>query len=239
MKKSFTLIELLVVIAIIAILAGMLLPALQKAREKAYFASCANNFKTVGLGMQLYAADWDDHLPKKIGENGDPKAFWPVTLAQYTEQPLENGWLTRKTTIYSCPTRGAKMANSGGYDYMRGGNKRIMAINWILDGGGSYPTALNGAYKGKIWARLTRFKKSPSEVRHVFAYSGNYSAGFTGGSKPTCELNFPHPGDRANLLFADGHVGILTKKYYEENFGDVNFWSHNGQWPWKAAWLTQ
>jgi len=80
---GFTLIELLVVIAIIAILAAMLLPALQKAREKARQAVCMNNLKQIGSALSIYANEWECYPPNYDGKLGSQTLTWYRMLKIY------------------------------------------------------------------------------------------------------------------------------------------------------------
>jgi prepilin-type N-terminal cleavage/methylation domain-containing protein/prepilin-type processing-associated H-X9-DG protein len=118
--RGFTLIELLVVIAIISVLIGMLLPAVQKAREAAARISCANNLRQIGLAMHLYATDKDPvnpQLPPTRLQRG--MATWAVLILPYLEQEnlyrqwnlsrhyFEQNEVARRTPVktFFCPSR--------------------------------------------------------------------------------------------------------------------------------------
>ena len=138
MKKRFTLIELLVVIAIIAILAAILLPALNSARERGRSAYCTSNLKTLGTAFWMYHDDTDAMVTFDIGfPAGHPTGnhrYWSESIAHYIAQLSENEnelydtMIKGGSTPFTCPTAYG-MGGTVNFDRWPTYKYRVNAIN--------------------------------------------------------------------------------------------------------------
>ncbi len=229
-RVRFTLIELLVVIAIIAILAAILLPALNSARMRGHAASCVSQQKQIGNAMLSYIGDYDDWIPagqeianathgwKGVATNVCPG--WFVRLAPYVGLPVKSGSELdgegrKPGTVFDCP-------QDDGYQYkdITYGRYISYAHDYQYFGDVYAPSSANGVRSGKIQQVTAPSKKFfvidvRKDIQPVWLFSAANGAYISDRHNGNC-----------NCLYLDGHVESKARSHLfalGKNTGNTSF----------------
>ncbi len=203
-RKNFTLIELLVVIAIIAILAAMLLPALNSAREKARQTSCMNIVKNLAAMTILYAQDYDDFVPPTGGVGADytsSKSYpWPGKLAPYFNlQVNTTNWLfpseDKLYKEYICPSdpREPNYANK-----LTWGGK--LSYGYNIDIGGRTGAPFQNVRLGSVRNPSAKYLFMDATDHRITSDTGHVKFAYRHGNEY-----------QLDAAYADGHTGAVSR----------------------------
>jgi len=232
-KENFTLIELLVVIAIIAILAGMLLPALNTAREKARSVNCLGNCKQIGTAIMMYADDFKDRLPcGSQGTLGGPAGTASPYDVAADQRPLYSYLPGAK--IFQCPSdRGQAIPKYGyvspgtcfvayGTSYGTACAGEVGVVQCIANG--YYDTAFMDGGNRVQWTYLKFLARQNTLSTKILAADNIWL-----GSRPiSSALNQWHSKTKkvVNVIWGDGHAASQEMRSTDGASGpDTSAWT--------------
>ncbi len=229
--RAFTLIELLVVIAIIGILAAMLLPALNRAREKANAISCLGNMRQWGLAMGMYSDDWNDYMPYQgDGSTAINASFnlgaWYNTLSSYIGAPslaaLYDATPPRipvpgQKSIWMCPSvRQSVPTPTVSTPYFSYAMNRVMQ--------GKFPSPPGQGLRKRniatVPSQIIFLSESEAGGNDIKQSYFSFTDGWFIGGSPSARATRHSGGD--NFVFMDGHAEWLRRSDYQwpSNYGD-------------------